>query len=305
MGEISDALRRARNLRSGEAGQREKKGRILTPDDLSRRVERLSGAPQEPPDPEDPPIAEARELSLGRKREGEWRARAVAVDGGSPTTESFRHLALRVRAELERRSLRSVAITGPLRNEGKTTVACNMALALASVSRGREVALVDLDLRRPSVAADLGISVEVGVEEVLLGERALSEACVSIEKPAVDVYPAARPHDSAHELLVQPGFASLVRELERSYATVILDTPPVLLVPDTSLILAHVSAYIAVVRSGATRERTLKNMIALLDREHFLGTVLNEGPLPTHRKQYGYYGGDSPLPAAEESQAHG
>jgi Mrp family chromosome partitioning ATPase len=96
-----------------------------------------------------------------------------------------------------------------------------------------------------------------------------------------------------------------LHEFEHRYATVILDTPPVLLVPDTSLILAHVSAYIAVARSGETRERAFQNMVELLARDHLLGTVLNEGPLPTHRKQYGYYGGESPLPAAEESQAHG
>jgi capsular exopolysaccharide synthesis family protein len=305
VGEISDALRRARTRRGGEAKGREKGDRIPAPDDLSKRVERRFEAPRQPSDQVEPSIAVPRSLSLGHEREGEWRARAVAVDGGSPTTESFRHLALRVRAELERRSLRSVAITGPLRNEGKTTVACNMALALASVSRGREVALVDLDLRRPSIAADFEIAVEVGIEEVLLGGRALSEVCVSIEKPAVDVFPAARPRESAHELLVQPGFASLVRELERSYATVIFDSPPVLLVPDASLILAHVSAYIAVARAGETRKRTLNSLVELLPRDHFLGTILNEGPLPTHRKQYGYYDGNSPLPAAEESQPHG
>ena len=129
-----------------------------------------------------------------------------------------------------------------------------------------------------------------------MGERALSEVCVSIEKPAVDVFPAAKPHDSAHELLVQPAFKSMVRELERRYATVILDTPPVLLVPDASMILDQVSAYIAVARSGETRQRALKNMVELLRRDRFLGTVLNEGPLPTNRKKYGYYGGDSSTP---------
>jgi Mrp family chromosome partitioning ATPase len=222
------------------------------------------------------------------------------VDESSPATESFRHLALRARAELERRSLRSVAITGPLRGEGKTTIACNMALALASVSRGREVALVDLDLRHPSVADDFRIPVEVGIEECILEARGLLEVCVPIEKPAVDVFPAAGPHASAHELLVQPGFASLVRELERRYVTVIFDTPPVLLVPDTQLILDQVSAYIAVARAGATAERALKSMAELLPPDRFLGTVLNEGSLPTERKQYRYYSGDSPSSAAEE-----
>jgi capsular exopolysaccharide synthesis family protein len=222
------------------------------------------------------------------------------VDGGSPATESFRQLALRTRAELARRSLRSVAVTGPLRGEGKTTVACGLALALASVSRGREVALVDLDLRRPSVAAVFRIPVEVGVEEFLEETRGLLEVCMSIEKPAVDVFPAAGPHGSAHELLIQPGLASLVRELERRYATVIFDTPPVLLVPDTQLILDQVRAYIAVARSGETRERALQSMLELLPRDRFLGTVLNEGPLLTRATQYRYYGGDPSNSAPEE-----
>jgi len=303
LGEISDALRRARDERKDKAERREEAPAGPTPEDLSWGVEPRASSPRPDSELARPPLAEGadeRQVSLSRDRGGEWRARAVAIDGGNAATECFRHLALKVRAELERRSLRCVAITGPLRSEGKTTVACNLALALASISRGREVALVDLDLRHPCVAADLGIPVSVGVEEALLGERALSEVCVHIEKPAVDVFPAARPHDSAHELLVQPGFASLLRELERRYSTVILDTPPALLVPDTSLILDRVSAYIAVARSGETRQRTLKSMAEMLPRERFLGTVLNEGPLPTHRKQYRYYRKDSSSPVAED-----
>jgi len=303
VGEISDALRRSRNERSEQAQGRSAARGLPAPEDLSGRVEQRPSSPRHEPDLARPLAAEstdARPLSLGRDREGEWRARAVVVDGGSPSTECFRQLALRVRAELEHRSLRSVAITGPLRGEGKTTVACDLALALASVSRGREVALVDLDLRRPSVATDFRIPVEVGVEEFLQGTRGLLEVCVSIEKPAVDVFPAASPHASAHELLIEPGFASLVRELERRYATVIFDTPPVLLVPDTSLILDRVSSFIAVARSGQTRERLLQSMLELLPRDRFLGTVLNLGPLPTHSRQYGYYSGDSASPAGEE-----
>ena len=302
MGEISDALRREREERSREIEGRGKKERIPAPEHLSKRVERRSD-PRHGSDAAGPPLAEsadARRLSLGRDRKGEWRARAVVVDGSSPATESFRHLAIRVRAELERRSLRSVAITGAVHFEGKTTIACDLALALASVSRGREVALVDLDLRRPNVAADFGIPVEAGVEAFLLGARALSEVCVPIEKPPVDVFPAASPHASAHELLVRPDFASLVRELERSYTTVIFDTPPVLLVPDTQLILEQVGAYLVVARAGQTRVRPLRNLLELLPRDRLLGTVLNEGPLPTHAKHYGYYGGDSAGPAGEE-----
>jgi Mrp family chromosome partitioning ATPase len=303
VGEISDALRRARGGSASAPEGRAAAEGTPAPEELSKRVVRRPDPTQPDADPAAPAFADdtdARRLSLGRDREGEWQARVVAVDGGSPATESFRQLALRVRAELQRRSSRSVAITGPLHDEGKTTIACGLALALASLSRGREVALVDLDLRRPSLAADLRIPTEAGVEEFILGERALSEVCVSIEKPAVDVFPAARPNDSAHELFLQPGFASLVRELELRYATVIFDTPPVLLVPDTSLALDQVSTYIAVARSGETRERALRSLMEILPRDRFLGTVLNEGSLSIDTRHYGYYSEDSVSPATEE-----
>jgi Mrp family chromosome partitioning ATPase len=123
---------------------------------------------------------------------------------------------------------------------------------------------------------------------------------VSIEKPTLDVFPAMSPQDSAHELLIQPSFASLVRELERRYAALIFDTPPVLLVPDTQLILDQVGTFLVVARVGKTRERALRSMLELLPRDRLLGTVLNEGSLPTHARNYGYYGRESASLEGEE-----
>jgi Mrp family chromosome partitioning ATPase len=80
---------------------------------------------------------------------------------------------------------------------------------------------------------------------------------------------------------------------------VVIDTPPVLLLPDTRLILEQAGAYLAVARSGATRERALRSMLELLPLDRLLGTVLNEGALPTHRKHYGYYS-EAPERAGEE-----
>jgi receptor protein-tyrosine kinase len=296
VGEISDALRRARGESRENAEEHTADESAAASERIAKRVERRPDASRRRPEPATAPIAEDVEVlrrTLAGDREGEWQARAVAVDRHSSAAESCRHLALRVRAELERRSLRSVAVTGPLRGEGKTTVACNLALALASVSRGREIALVDLDLRRPRVAADCRLPAQTGIEEYLAGRPSLREVCIAIEKPAVDVFPALTPQESAHELLVQPSFAALVQDLERRYSVAVFDTPPTLLVPDTRLILDQVGSFIAVARCGDTRERALRSMLDLLPRERLLGTVLNEGPLPTHSRQYAYYGGDS------------
>src|SRR4029450_10504694 len=74
---------------------------------------------------------------------------AVIVEPG-PDAEACRHVALRLRSAMDERRAHSVAIVSAERGDGKTTVACNVAIALATLSRDREVALVDFDLRKPS-----------------------------------------------------------------------------------------------------------------------------------------------------------
>lgn len=271
MGEITEALRRAREQQRPATGPESASG----PESL-----RAATAPSAP--------RETVEISV--ERDGEWPARAVVIDSRGPLAEAMRHLALKVRSELERRRAHSVAVTSPLRSEGKTTLACDLALALASVSRGRSVALVDFDLRSPSVAADLRLPPGEGVESFLRGAARLEDVCISVERPALDVYPARVPQQAAHELLVLPSVGILVRELERRYTTVVYDTPPTLLVPDTRILLQHVPAFVAVSRFGVTRQRALRTMLELLPREPLLGGVLNGGPLPSHASSYGYYG---------------
>jgi succinoglycan biosynthesis transport protein ExoP len=279
MGEITDALRRANENRAG--GDPEKPDReppVFASSRVRGRGERFT-----------PLSASAQHCEITDDRSGNFAARAVAMDRRGPIAESCRHLALRVRTELDRRRLKSFAIVGPLRNEGKTTLACDLALALASVSKSREVALVDLDLRRPSVARSLTAEMTRGIDEHLKGEAALADVRVSIDRPALDIFPVRKPQQSAHELLVGPALARLVEELEQTYSTIVFDTPPALLVPDVSLILRHVGAYAVVARVGKTRKRAFRHMLGLLPKDRLIGGILNEGPLPTHANHYGYY----------------
>jgi Mrp family chromosome partitioning ATPase len=288
VGEITDALRRARE-----------RGSDLEAPGLP--APRVGEAPPAEPQAPAQPRAPAIEISLDRGEE--WPARAIVVEPRGQVAEALRNLALKIRADLDRRRARSFAVTSPLRGEGKSTLSCDLALALASLSRGRSVALVDFDLRRPSVARDLRVRPEQGIESYLLGRARLEQACVTIEKPALDVYPAIAPQDAAHELLVRPQTATLVRELERRYAVVVFDTPPTLLVPDTRILLGLVPAFIVVARHGITRKRALAHLLDDLPRSQLLGAVLNGGPPPAHSRHYGYYSEEAEEP--EEAPAHG
>lgn len=212
---------------------------------------------------------------------------AIVIDAG-PNVEACRHIAVRVRAELEARAARSVAIVSAVQAEGKTTVLCDLGLALASLAGGRDVALVDLDLRKPSMAQVLDVSPERGIEEVLDGTATLDDVRVSVRRPAVDLYPALAPRRASHELLVKPRFAQMIDELERRYAIVLIDTPPALLVPDANLILRRVATCLAVARAGQSRARRFRQLVEMLPSRRLLGEILNG--VRAQDLNYGYYG---------------
>jgi receptor protein-tyrosine kinase len=283
MGEISEALRRARS-----------EGKTHAP--ATEPVPIEPARPRAPVETPGSDVEVAREAphaerldSLSRVREGLWSPRALFVEDHGPAAESARHLALRVRAELERRRARSIAVVSALHDEGKTTIAGNLALALCSLSPRRSIALVDLDLRRPSLDKALGLSVRIGIDDVIAGGAELSDACIAFEQPPLDVYPVRKSQPAAHELLVRPGLTAALRELERRYEVVVIDTAPVLLVPDTPIVLEQLPAGLAVARAGRSRLRAFQRMCSMLPLEKMIGAVLDEGRLPTHAASYRYY----------------
>jgi len=288
MGEITDALRRARAEK--EAAEPDAAPELAEPFAADARepaeaVETVA-APLPAPEgvePLQPPV------QLATQRTGFWQARAVHLDRPGGVAERFRHLAVKVRRALEARQGRTLIVASALREEGKTVTSCNLALALASMSSERRIALVDLDLRRPSVARAMGVKPRVGVASVLRGEASLASARIPTDLPTLDLYLAGRPLRHAHELLARPALARMLDELRERYAVVVADTPPVLLVPDVPLMAAHFDACMVVGRVGKTARSNFRDMLDLLPREKVLGGFLNQVRASGHASQYGYY----------------
>lgn len=293
MGEIADALKKAK------AGQSSRKQSDSAP----------VSDPEPPTEPDPGSYHEALERSRlsspkpATSEVSEMELVPARFPGNQIDVEAHRHLAVAIRSHLERISARSLAIVSALRNEGKTTVACNLAVALASLAGEREVALVDLDLRNPSVRRALGLRPQLGLESFLQGEAGLDETCIHLENPNLDVYPALVAQRNAHELLVTSVFDSMIRQLQSRYRVIILDTPPCLMLPDASLILRQVETCSVVVRAGESRVGRLRDALDALPSERTLGTILNCASLPSHRRQYDYYQteADDDLPEPEES----
>jgi capsular exopolysaccharide synthesis family protein len=283
MGEIADAIRRARGATVAAA----------SPRPAMAGVQALRGfeAP-EAPAPRPSSAAHGHPVESVTPHND-----ALVIEEDGANAEACRHLALRLRSALDARGLRSVAIVSAERADGKSTVATNLAVALASLTQSREVALVDFDLRKPSIASYLNLARHTGIEEVLNGRATLDDVAINVQHPAIDVYPVATQQRSAHEIFVQHRIAEVIAELERRYQTVVIDTPPAPLVPDANLILRHVRACVPVVRTGKTRARSLRRLLECLPSERILGWIVNCER--TSKSDYGDYYYSEPDPALD------
>lgn len=293
MGEIADALKKSKAAKGRESS---------SDSSTSSRTE----VPRESdPGSYHEALLRSNQTSGGLATTDESELEVVEADlpTRSINIEAHRHLAVAVRSRLERVSARSMAVVSALRNEGKTTVACNLAAALASLAGEREVALVDLDLRNPSVRRCLGIRPTIGVESFLLGKATVDEVCTHLAEPSLDVFPGLVAQRNAHELLVTPLFESLIRHLVSRYRLVVLDTPPCLILPDANLIMRQVDTCTMVVRSGESRVNRLTEALEALPSDRQLGTILNCASVPSHRRKYEYYEmePEEDLPEREES----
>jgi len=248
-----------------------------------------ASAPAPTPAPAAPRGHAAAPHAPARQIESLEAADPILVLTDDVALDACRRVALRIRNAMSRSNLRSLAVASAVRGEGKTTVTCDLAIAMASLSKDGEVALVDLDLRNPSIARRLGVEVDVGVEQYLSGDVSLDDIRIRVQRPSVELYAVAAPVREAHELLVSPRFEQLLRELEARHPLVLIDTPACLVASDTAIILEKVASCVLLARFGVTRTRNFRQLISSLPRPKILGQVMNDVRVPRHR-YYDYYG---------------
>jgi Mrp family chromosome partitioning ATPase len=284
VGEIADLLKRARRERGRSALSGESDWL-----DASEPADPL--AMFDPVEPLDPPRPDPRSrpgtapgggARIPTTRRGRWAARAVVVDREGGYAEHYRHFALRVRRALDQRKARSVLVTSPLPGEGKTTTACNLALALASMAAGKRIALVELDLRRPSISRDLWVASATAFEKVLAGKASLRTGFVHCEEPALDLFLVHEPSERAHEILAGAPVRKVLRELAAQYDVVVIDTPPVLPVPDVPLVAPHADACLIVVEAGGTRRSAFRDTLQALPADKVIGVFVNKSRSVRH-----------------------
>jgi receptor protein-tyrosine kinase len=168
-----------------------------------------------------------------------------------------------------------LAVTSAAVGDGKTTTAINLAAMLAQ-SPGLRVLLVDTDLRRPLVAANLGLEDPgPGLVGALLDRRQDLASVVRTTPCRLDVLPAGQAPGNPYHVLDSPAVGQLLEVARARYDCVILDTPPLLVVPDCRLMSQWVDGFLVVVAAHRTPQRLLAETLSALDPDKTIGIVFN------------------------------
>lgn len=207
----------------------------------------------------------------------------------SPSAESFRKLRTNLQFLSVDSPPRVIAVTSSVPNEGKSTTAINIALALAEADHN--VLLVDADMRRPSLAGYLDLVRSVGFSNVLSGSVPIDDALQESKFPRLKVLTAGPTPPNPSELLGSMAAKRVLSELRDRYDYVIIDTSPLLAVTDAAILAAESDGAILLVRAGETRREQVSHATRMLNDvgATILGAVLSM--VPTNRSAvYGYYG---------------
>lgn len=218
----------------------------------------------------------------------------------TPIAEAFRKLRTNLQFLSVDDPARMILVTSSVPEEGKSTTAINIALALAEAEH--EVLLVDGDMRRPSVANFLELVGSVGFSSVLSGVATLPEVLQRTAFPHLTVLTAGAPPPNPSELLGSMAARNLFGELRARFEYVIVDTAPLLAVTDTAVLAAIADGTLVLTRFGETKREQVANSVRTLKSVGAapLGAVLTMTPTSNRSKysynyNYNYYGGRSDM----------
>ncbi len=207
------------------------------------------------------------------------------TDRESPTAEALRLLAVRLRDLRRIKPLKRVLITSTIPQEGKSTIASNLAYALAHAGEER-VLLVEGDLRRPSLARLFGVHPKSGICDSLRAQKSPLESVYRIQDAGLWMWPAGSAPGNPLEVLQSPMLLALMNQWAAYFDWIIIDSPPVLPLADTSVWMRLADGVLLVTRQGTTEKKQLQKGLEALPPEKTLGALVNGAAASAYS---GYY----------------
>ncbi len=229
----------------------------------------------------------------------EWVSRRRAKRGGphviaegasatSPAAEAYRSLRTSIQFLRLDKEVRSILVSSPYSNEGKTTTVANLAATMAQV--GHRIGVVSCDLRKPELHAVFGLTNDTGFTSVILGQTSPRKALQRVDGyDDLWVMPAGPVPPNPSELLASRQAQRLFKVLADRFEIVLIDSPPVLPVTDAAILAAYADATLMVIAAGSTTKRQARRAVEILTQVDAapVGVIVNRIP---HRGGTFYYG---------------
>lgn len=216
----------------------------------------------------------------------------VALEEESPASEQYKILREQLKRLRTEAGIRTIAITSPVKRDGKTTVAVNLAAAIA-LEYEEKVLLIDADLRAPSVNRYFNGDVSPGLTDYLGSNSSAGVKSLIREThlSGLSMIASGKPSRFASELLAKERMRKLLEEIRAQFPDhmVIIDSPPVLATPDPLVLGRQVDGVIMVIRAGKTPKDYLAKALGAFNSNKILGVVLNGADLGLGSKYYYYY----------------
>jgi capsular exopolysaccharide synthesis family protein len=293
-----ELLRRAERAAASNwnaAGAREESGPMgVAVDDerVDRKVMQASGMTAALLSRPEGLSAEPRPDALGQFRSLDIsllpQSRLVCLtDRENPTAEAIRLLGVRLKDLRQLRPLKKVLITSTIPQEGKSMISANLACALAYASDAR-ILLVEGDLRRPSLLQMFGVKKQPGIYEWL---REKSDAITNIyhlKDAGLWILPAGDASSNPIELLQSQRLPALMDRIAAWFDWIIIDSPPVLPLADTSVWMRLADGVLLVTRQGITEKQQLTKGLEALETDKLIGALVN-GSMASAYSGYYYH----------------
>jgi capsular exopolysaccharide synthesis family protein len=223
--------------------------------------------------------------------ENEGARLLTTTRGGGTVLESYRVLRSNVQFASVDATTSSILVTSTVPGEGKSITAANLSIAMAL--NGRQVILVDADLRRPTVHEKFGVEQRPGLTNVLVGHTTLEEALQTTHIEGLRILAAGPIPPNPAEILGSRSMRELHELLKQHADVIVYDSPPVLATADAQVLSAEVDGVIFVVQFGEAKKSGLRHVSELLGqaRARVLGIVFNKIDLSGKRSDgySGYY----------------
>lgn len=231
-------------------------------------------------------------LQRTKVKTGAILERILLEDNRSTFSEAVRTIRSDVTLSSIDAKQKTILLTSAVPDEGKTTVACNLALSFAQV---KKTLLIEADMRRPKLARILcPAGGGAGLSDLIADEVGFEQCIHKVADSELYLLPTGRLPIAPLELLASNRFAELMESLKKEYEAIIIDTPPVHLFSDALILSKFATTVLFVVKADATPHPMSRNCLVRLNRANapVLGVVLNQLDLDkveSYYRSYGHY----------------